>query len=91
MKRNNPDQLSIFDIVLEKSKEPIVPPPVIEPIPERKEQVHDGTMCPYPIPTIDEIIKLIDRSSYSVGKSKLISDVFACGALIIYLFVNIVP
>ena len=83
MKRNNPDQLSIFDIVLEKPNEPIVPPPVTEPVSNRKDQVHDGTICPYPIPTVDEIIKLIDRSSYSVGKSKLISDVFACGALAI--------
>lgn len=83
MKQKNPNQLSIFDIVFEKPNDPIVPPPVIESIPERKSQVHGGTMCPYPIPTVDEIIKLIDRSSYSVGKSKLISDVFACGALAI--------
>lgn len=83
MKRNNPDQLSIFNIVLEHPNEPIVPPPVTEPIHDRKDQVHDGTLCPHPIPTVDEIIKLIDQSSYGVGKSKLISDVFACGALAI--------
>lgn len=84
MQRINPNQLSIFDIVLEHPKEPITPPsPVIEPAAEKKEQVKNGTFCPYPIPTVDEIIKLIDRSSYTVGKSKLISDVFACGALAI--------
>lgn len=83
MKRNNPDQLSIFYIVLEHPKEPIAPPPAIEPVHDRKNQIHDGTICPYPVPTVDEIIKLIDQSSYGVGKSKLISDVFACGALAI--------
>ena len=83
MKRINPNQLSIFDIVFEKPNEPIVSPPVIEPIHNRKDQVNDRTMCSYPVPTVDEIINLIDRSSYTVGKSKLISDVFACGALAI--------
>lgn len=90
MKRNNPDQLSIFDLVFEHPNEPLVPPPIIEPVSDRKEQVHDGTiLCPYPIPTVDEIIKLIDRSSYSVGKSKLISDVFACGALAVSNLVDL--
>ena len=35
-----------------------------------------GNICPYPIPTVDEIIKMIDRSSYKVNRSQLISDVF---------------
>lgn len=55
----------------------------LEPAAEKKEQAKAGNLCPYPIPTVDEIIKLIDRSSYTVDKSKLISDVFACGALAI--------
>lgn len=80
MKYTNPNQLSIFDIVLEKPSESFPAPPP-EPIVEKKVQSKSGTLCPYPIPTVDEIIKLIDRSSYSVGKSKLISNVFACGAL----------
>lgn len=84
MKRININQLSIFDIVLEHPQEPITPPaPVIKPVAEKKEQVKDGTMCPYPIPTVDEIIKLIDHSYYTVDKSMLLSDVFACGALAI--------
>ena len=82
MKHNNPNQLSIFDIVLEKPNEAITPPlPVAEPAAEKKEQAKNGTICPYPIPTVNEIIKSIDRASYSVDKSKLLSDVFACGAL----------
>lgn len=84
-----PNQLSIFDIVLEHPKEPITPPsPVIEPAAEKIEQVF-RTRCIYPIPTVDEIIKLIDRSSYTVGKSKLISDTFACGALAISNLVDL--
>lgn len=89
MKRNNTNQLSIFDIVLEHPKKPITPSPVIEPAAEKKEKVNDGTLCPYPIPTVEEIIKFIDRSSYTVGKSKLISDVFACGALSISNLVDL--
>lgn len=84
MKRIDPNQLSIFDIVLEKPNEAITPPvPVAEPAAEKKEQVKNGTICPYPIPTVEEIIKFIDRASYTVDKIKLISDVFACGALAI--------
>lgn len=90
MKRINPNQLSIFDIVLEHPKEPIAPPaPVIEPAAEIKEQIKDGTLCPYPIPTVEEIIKFIDRASYSIDKIKLISDMFACGALAISNLVDL--
>ena len=90
MQRKNPNQLSMFDIVLEHPKEPTAPPPLIlEPVTEPKEQFKDGTVCPYPIPTVDEIIKHIDRSPYTVDKSKLISDVFACGALSISNLVDL--
>ena len=40
-------------------------------------------LCPYPVPTVDEIDKLINANSYRVGKSQLISDIFECGALAI--------
>jgi len=42
-----------------------------------------GNNCPYPIPTVDEIIKMIDRSAYKMNRSQLISDVFECGAIAI--------
>jgi len=38
------------------------------------------TRCPYKVPTVDEIIKLID-TAYTVDKSTFITDVFECGAL----------
>lgn len=35
------------------------------------------------IPTINDIIKLLDTGSYKVGKHELLSDVFQCGAIAI--------
>ena len=37
--------------------------------------------CPYTVPTIDEIVKLIDARSYGYDKSRLVSDVLECGAI----------
>ena len=78
-------QMSIFDIVLDHNKElPTTEPPTVsEPVKTGKPIVGGKNICPYPIPTVKDIIKLIDSSSYRVNKSKLISDVFECGALAI--------
>lgn len=62
--------------------------PNMEYVPEQEHTVAravkgTGNICPYPIPTVDEIIKMIDRSAYKVNRSKLIADVFECGALAI--------
>ena len=78
-------QMSIFDIVLDHNKElPTTEPPTVsEPVKTGKPIVGGDNLCPYPIPTVKDIIKLIDSSSYRVNKSKLISDVFECGALAI--------
>ena len=85
MKKANGQQLSLFDITLEHNTENILtePPTVSEP--ERTEQptVGGNNLCPYTIPTVDEIIKMIDRSAYKVNRSQLISDVFECGAIAI--------
>ena len=69
-----------FDFTLKK--------PNMDYVPEQEQNIAravkgTGNNCPYPIPTIDEIIKMIDRSSYKVNQSQLISDVFECGALAI--------
>ncbi len=37
--------------------------------------------CPYPIPTIDEIIKIIEKMAWRYDKDRFISDVFECGAI----------
>lgn len=39
--------------------------------------------CPYPIPTVNEIIKRIESAIYRIGKYQLISDVLECGAICI--------
>ncbi len=90
MKHVNPNQLSIFDIVMDHAESPPAPSEIAEPLPNNTlPPSNDTHRCPYKIPTVDEIMKFIDRSSYAVGKSKLISDVFACGALAISNLVDL--
>ena len=91
MKRVNPNQLSIFDIVMDHAEPPPVPSEVIaEPLKQTAvPPTSNGNLCPYKIPTIDEIMKFIDRSYYTVDKRKLLSDVFACGALAISNLVDL--
>ena len=73
-------QLSIFDIVLEKPEQP----PSIEPVtPLSKPDEQLNSHSPFKKTSVTEIIKRIDRASYKVSKSKLISDVFECGAIAI--------
>lgn len=83
--KNLQGQMSIFEIVLDHNTEikNIEPPTVSKPIITGKHKVGGDNLCPYPIPTVDEIIKMTDSSSYRVNKSKLISDVFECEALAI--------
>lgn len=78
------DQLSIFDIVINHDVIPEVLPskPEIKATPKII-QPSDKNLCPYKIPEVDEIIKQIEKAAYRVNKSKLISDVFECGALAI--------
>ncbi len=78
-------QLSIFDIVIEQPSASLIesPPKMTEPIKPRTEADHTNIFCPYKIPTIDEIIKQIENAAYTINKSKLISDVFECGAITI--------
>ena len=91
MKKPNGQQLSLFDITLEHKTENIViePPTVNEPVKPEKVIVGGDNLCPYPIPTIDEIIKLIERSAYKMSSSALISTVFECGALAISNMVDL--
>lgn len=85
MKKSNGQQLSLFDITLEHNTENIVitPPATSEPVKTEKVIVGGENLCPYPVPNVDEIIKILDRSAFKVNRSQLISDVFECGALAI--------
>ena len=42
-----------------------------------------GNICPYKIPTVDEIIKAIDKLGYSFDTHTFMSDMFECGAIAI--------
>ena len=90
MKKRADNQMSIFDIDFSaKEKElPVVSP--IEPC-EQKPRAGDGqNLCPYKIPTIEEIIKRIKSAVYRVDKHELISDVFECGAISISNMVDLI-
>lgn len=77
---NNSDQLSIFDITL--------PPNDVEP--SKKINMAQVPTEEYTcaskidgIPTVNEILKLIEKGSYTVNKHEFLSDVFECGAIAI--------
>lgn len=75
--------MSIFDIafpvVKEEPKDLIVEPEVkTGQVPEQEQN-----LCPYKVPTIEDIIKRINASVYRFDKHQLISDVFECGAITI--------
>ncbi len=80
-----PEQFSIFDIVIEHPPKDLVIPSekVSEPIQTAKIPNEGKNLCPYQIPTVKEIKKQIENAAYSVNTSKLISDIFECGALAI--------
>ena len=84
MKKKNSNQLSIFDIMIDHNAEPVVPvkdSPIIETAPAVIQNTDNKNLCPYKIPTVDEIIKRIKSATYRVDTSQLIADVFECGAI----------
>ena len=57
MKKKNPNQLSIFDIMIDHSAEPLVPvieSPIIETAQPIIQNTKNKNLCPYKIPTVDE-------------------------------------
>ena len=90
MRQNITNQLSIFDIEF-----PLVHQEVSVPIPvnteEKAQKVKEHqNVCPYKIPTIEEIMKYIKSAVYRVDTHQLISDVFECGAISISNMVDLV-
>lgn len=82
--KNDYEQLSFFDIVLEKPATTLI---------ENKEQLpvqltktterHTDNLCPYAVPTVKEIVKLIDSATVFHDKDRFLSDLFCCGTLAI--------
>lgn len=91
MKKSNGQQLSLFDITLEHNTENIMieTPTISEPVKTEKATIGGNNLCPYPIPTVDEIIKLIERYAYKMRSGDLIATVFECGALAISNMVDL--
>lgn len=88
MKAKGMDQLSIFDIEL--------PPNTSESISENVPQVCQSiNMAKVPdeeflyntpkdnIPTVNEILKMLEKGLYKVGSHEFLSDIFECGAIAI--------
>ena len=90
MRKKNDNQLSIFDI--EFPQVPVELPAVIPAeIEGTKLKVEDmQNLCPYKIPTIEEIMKHIKSAVYRVDTHQLMSDVFECGAISISNMVDLV-
>ena len=58
--------------------------------PERKERpTKTDNLCPYRIPTLDEIVKYIQSASYRTDKQKFVSDLFECGAIAVSNMVDL--
>ncbi len=91
MKKSNGQQLSLFDITLEHNTENIISEPPTIAASERTEKtiVGGNNLCPYPIPKVDDIIKIIERSAYKMSSGDLIATVFECGALAISNMVDL--
>ena len=90
MRKKIDNQMSIFDI--EFPQAPVKLPAVIPAkIVETKVKVEDmQNLCPYKIPTIEEIMKHIKSAVYRVDTHQLISDVFECGAISISNMVDLI-
>lgn len=73
------EQLSLFDIQL-----PPVPEATAPPIIHYAKVPDEEFNCPHKvdgIPTVNDILKLLDKSLYKVGRHEFLSDVFECGAI----------
>ena len=88
MKKSS-NQLSIFDIIAEKPQLveiPHIPEPIVAVAEKREEK----NLCPYAVPTVDEIMKRIKSATYRVDTNQLISDIFECGAISISNTVDLI-
>lgn len=74
------EQLSLFDIQLPPVTEATAPPPIIHYAKVPDEEFN----CPHKvegIPTVNDILKQLDKGLYKVGRHEFLSDVFECGAI----------
>lgn len=86
------DQLSLFDLELPPNNEeslreftddPLIIPPKESPVNFAKvpDSEFTGKKPSFEIPTINDLLKVIDRGSYKTNRHEFLSDVFECGAI----------
>lgn len=73
----------VFDFVLGHPDETTVRSLAHEElsIPNKRVERHTDNLCPYAVPTVKEIVKLIDDAAVYHDKDRFLSDLFCCGAI----------
>lgn len=73
----------VFDFVLghpDETTVKILSQEEIQSIQNNAER-HTDNLCPYAVPTVKEIVKLIDDAAGFHDKDRFLSDLFCCGAI----------
>ena len=75
----------VFDFVLDHPDKVTVELLSQEEIPSTPNNAerHTDNLCPYAVPAVKEIVKLIDDAAVFHDKDRFLSDLFCCGALAI--------
>ena len=71
------EQLSIFDVILKKPEADLIENKDELPTQSVTTERHTDNLCPYAVPTIKEIVKLIDDSCIFHDKDSLFRICFA--------------
>lgn len=88
--KNDKEQLSLFDIELPPYNEPETEVRIVEAKPKETAsfaKVPDEefiyTLSKTNVPTVGQILKLLEKGLYKVNAHEFLSDVFECGAIAI--------
>ena len=73
----------VFDFVLDKPDETTIKLLSQEDVAIEKKDAerHTDNLCPYAVPSVKEIVKLIDDTAVFHDKDRFLSDLFCCGAI----------
>lgn len=75
----------VFDFVLGHPDETTVRSLAHEElsVPNKRVERHTDNLCPYTVPNVKDVVKLIDDAAVYHDKNRFLSDLFCCGALAI--------
>ena len=82
-KTENGKQLSLFDIQLSPPSENEIPKIIQAAEKQREPPKENRELCPYRIPTVEEIMKDFQNAATTCSTGKLFEDTVACGAIAI--------